>query len=71
MPLIWSKVACLKCFEKLKVMNYRPKVLESLTKNPWSDRPTLKPCLGREHNIFPMPAIMLYMMLYSTDSFCI
>ena len=28
-----QKVACLKCFEKLKVMNYRPKVLESPTKN--------------------------------------
>ena len=70
-----SKVACLKCFEKLKVMNYRSKVLESPTKNPWSDRPTLKACLGHKHNIFPMPAIVLYIMLYSpvcsvNDSFC-
>ena len=40
-----QKVTCLKCFEKLKVMNYRPKVMESPTKNPWSDRPTLKACL--------------------------
>ena len=38
-----QKVACLKCFEKLEVMNYRSKVSEIddfPAKNPWSDRLT-------------------------------
>ena len=59
-----QNVACLKCFEKLEVMNYRPKVSEIYDFGKPDKKsmvrptdPLLKACLGLKRNIFPTLAL--------------